>query len=58
MQWRVPNTLRGSWRGRVPYLYYHYLQTGQSHIEFRKWIALFRGTERPDDDLIQFLVTF
>ena len=48
----------GTWRGRVPYLYYQYLQTGQSRIEFRKWIALFRGAERPDDDLIQFFGDF
>jgi hypothetical protein len=45
----------GGWQGRVPYLYDHYLQTGQSRIEFRNWIVLFRGTERPEDDLIQFL---
>lgn len=45
----------GSWRGRVPYLYYQYLQTGQRPIEFRKWLSLFRGDERPDDDLAQFL---
>lgn len=48
----------GKWQGRVPYLYYHYLQTGQSRLEFRKWIALFRGTERPDDDLIQYFGDF
>jgi hypothetical protein len=45
----------GAWQGRVPYLYYQYLQTGQSPSEFRKWLSLFRGTERPDDDLTQFL---
>jgi predicted nucleic-acid-binding protein len=45
----------GTWRGRIPFLYYRYLQTGQPPIEFRKWISLFRGSERPDDDLSQFL---
>ncbi|MBU4129110.1 MAG: hypothetical protein L6302_07025 [Desulfobacteraceae bacterium] len=45
----------GAWQGRVPFLYYQYLQTGQSAIDFRKWISLFRGLERPDDDLSQFL---
>jgi len=44
----------GIWRGRIPYLYSHYLQSGQSRTEFRIWISLFRGTERPDDDLIQY----
>lgn len=45
----------GTWQGRIPFLYYQYLQTGQPPIEFRKWISLFRGSERPDDDLSQFL---
>lgn len=45
----------GSWRGRVPYLYHKFLQTGRSSTEFRKWLSLFRGTERPEDDLAQFL---
>ncbi len=45
----------GSWQGRIPFLYYQYLKTGQSPIEFRKWVSLFRGQERPDDDLLQFL---
>ena len=45
----------GSWRGRVPYLYYQFLHTGQSRVDFRKWLSLFRGTERPEDDLAQFL---
>ncbi len=45
----------GTWRGRIPFLYYQYLQTGRPPIDFRKWISLFRGSERPDDDLCQFL---
>jgi hypothetical protein len=45
----------GTWQGRVPFLYYQFLQTGKPPIEFRKWISLFRGSERPDDDLSQFL---
>jgi len=43
------------WVGRVPYLYYQYLETGRSSVEFTKWLSLFRGTERPDDDLEQYL---
>lgn len=45
----------GTWQGRVPFLYYQFLQTGKPPVEFRKWISLFRGSERPDDDLSQFL---
>jgi len=44
------------WQGRVPYLYYQYLNTGRDAKDFRKWISLFRGTERPDDDIAQFLL--
>jgi hypothetical protein len=45
----------GTWRGRVPYLYHKFLRTGQSPSDFRKWLSLFRGPERPEDDLAQFL---
>jgi hypothetical protein len=45
----------GMWRGRVPYLYQQFLQTGQSGIDFRKWLSLFRGSEPPEDDLAQYL---
>jgi hypothetical protein len=45
----------GTWRGRTPYLYYQFLQTGRAPGEFRKWLSLFRGSERPLDDIAQFL---
>lgn len=45
----------GIWQGRVPYLYWRYLQTGQTPAEFNKWILLFRGDERQHDDIAQFL---
>ncbi len=44
----------GTWRGRTPYLYYQYLHTGGTPAGFSKWLSLFRGSERPDDDIIQF----
>jgi hypothetical protein len=44
-----------TWRGRVPYLYYQYLHTGQPVGGFRTWLSLFRGDERPEDDLAQVL---
>jgi hypothetical protein len=45
----------GGWRGRTPFLYYQYLQTGKPAIDFTKWLNHFRGAERPDEDLAQFL---
>ena len=45
----------GAWRGRTPYLYYQFLQTGRAPGEFSKWLSLFRGSERPEDDIAQFL---
>jgi len=45
----------GAWRGRTPYLYYQYLYTGGAPAAFSKWLSLFRGTERPEDDIMQFL---
>ncbi|MCK4681817.1 hypothetical protein KAT59_02170, partial [Candidatus Bipolaricaulota bacterium] len=44
-----------SWRGRTPYLYYQYLHTGKPASEFSKWLSLFRGTERAEEDISQFL---
>jgi hypothetical protein len=46
----------GSWRGRIPYLYYQFLHTGRAPGEFRRWLPLFRGGERPEEDLAQFLL--
>jgi hypothetical protein len=46
----------GTWRGRTPYLYYQFLHTGQSPCEFRKWISIFRGIDRPEDDLAQYFL--
>ena len=44
-----------AWHGAIPYLYYKYLEAGKSPDDFRKWISLYRGNERPGDDLVQFL---
>lgn len=43
------------WQGRIPYLYSQYLQTGRPSSEFGRWISLFRGSARQDDDLAQYL---
>ncbi len=43
------------WQGRIPFLYSQYLQSGRSSSEFGRWISLFRGSARQDDDLAQYL---
>jgi len=43
------------WRGRIPYLYYQYLSTGQAPSEFSRWVYLFRGREHQEKDIAQFL---
>jgi len=48
----------GAWRGRIPYLYYQFLHTGRPQGEFQKWLLFFKGKERPEDDLAQFLNEF
>ncbi len=45
----------GTWQGRTPFLYYQYLHTGEAPVAFSKWLSLFRGYERPEDDIMQFL---
>ena len=45
----------GTWKGRTPYLYYQYLRTGQAPQAFPKWLSLFRGNERQDEDILQYL---
>jgi hypothetical protein len=45
----------GNWRGRVPYLFHKWVRAGRSAGDFRRWLSLFRGSERPEDDIAQFL---
>lgn len=44
-----------TWRGRTPYLLCHFLFTGKSRHEFFNWLSLFRGAERPEEDITQYL---
>ena len=43
------------WQGRVPFLFFQYLQLGLLPADFGVWLSRFRGSERPDDDLAQYL---
>jgi len=55
---KCSNYTPGFWQGRTPFLYYQYLHSGRPSTEFSKWISLFRGKERPDDDIAQYLNEF
>ncbi|WP_200383203.1 hypothetical protein [Thiococcus pfennigii] len=43
------------WEGRIPYLYRNYVQAGYSPSSFRSAAELFRGLERPEDDIGEYL---
>lgn len=45
----------GEWKGRIPYLYRNYIQAGYSPSSFRSAAELFRGHERPEDDIGDYL---
>ncbi len=44
-----------AWRGRIPFLYYHYVESGRNPASFSQWLELFRGTERPQEDIADYL---
>lgn len=43
------------WQGRIPYLYSQYMQDGRDRLKFASWVTQFRGTERPEQDIRDFL---
>lgn len=43
------------WQGRVPYLYSQYVQEGRDRLRFSDWTSGFRGGERPEEDIREFL---
>ncbi|TCO79692.1 hypothetical protein EV699_1171 [Plasticicumulans lactativorans] len=45
----------GEWKGRIPYLYKNYIQMGCSPSGFRSAAEIFRGHERPEDDISDYL---
>lgn len=44
------------WEGRIPYLYSQYIQDGRNRSLFADWATKFRGCERPDLDIKEFLL--
>ncbi len=45
------------WKGRVPYLYFNYIQAGYAPSNFRLDAERFRGYERPEDDIADYLAS-
>jgi len=43
------------WKGRIPFLYLQYLKSGRNPSKFYIWLELFRGNERPEDDIADYL---
>lgn len=43
------------WEGSIPYVFREYMQLGYSKEKFRAWMETFRGYERPEDDLADYL---
>ena len=44
-----------SWKGRIPFLFSQYMQDGRSRSKFAEWVTQFRGLERPELDIREFL---
>jgi len=44
-----------SWEGRFPFLFEAFLQMGRAANEFPFWLEVFRGPNRPADDIFDFL---
>ncbi|WP_013630140.1 hypothetical protein [Rubinisphaera brasiliensis] len=45
----------GRWQGRVPYLAQAFLFSGRGALDFPSWIETFVGTERPEDDIADYI---
>ena len=54
LAWRSPST----WRSRTPFLYSTYIWSGSENSKFPHWLETFRGSVRPEADLIEYLKEF
>ncbi|GKX52215.1 hypothetical protein [Budvicia aquatica] len=43
------------WEGRIPYLYYNYIEQGYDPSKFSSMIEVFHGKNRPEDDIEDYL---
>ena len=52
------HTGHAEWVGRIPFLIDAYMRSGRDPMSFASWIEYFRGHERPEDDLADYLAEF
>ena len=43
------------WNGRIPFLYYHYIEQGYEAAKFSSITEVFHGEDRPEDDIEDYL---
>lgn len=46
---------RGQWQGKIPYIYFQYLASGQNPENFLDWCYDIKGLSRPEEDIELFL---
>lgn len=46
------------WEGNYPYLFAFYISTGSAQSNFSAWLENFRGINRPEDDISDYLQHF
>ena len=44
------------WYGRIPFLYYHYVEQGYEPVRFGSRAEIFHGRHRPEDDIKEYLM--
>jgi hypothetical protein len=45
----------GQWKGGIPFLFEYYISKGGARSAFDSWLMQFRGKERPEDDIAEYL---
>lgn len=46
------------WKGQIPFLLTFYIATGRAQYGFGNWLQTFRGEQRPQDDIAEYLREF
>ena len=49
---------QSEWVGRVPFLINAYIRSGRELASFGSWVEHFKGQERPEDDIADYLADF
>jgi hypothetical protein len=47
--------IASQWEGRIPFLLEVFLQSGRAISEFQSWTEMFRGPNRPHEDIFEYL---